>query len=59
MQDELPIKTAAEAREPTAEIISYAQFLSATARRDLLRVASGEVPPHGYPWAYLFEPPPT
>lgn len=44
---------------PTAEIITYAQFLSARARRDLARVASGETPPHGYPWAYPFQPPAT
>lgn len=45
------------AQAPTAEIITYAQFLSAKARRDLLRVTSGETPTRGYPWAYLFEPP--
>ena len=41
---------------PTGEIVTYAQFLSAKARRDLLKVTSGETPPRGYPWAYLFEP---
>lgn len=54
MQDELPAKAA---DQPTAQIITYAQFLSAKARRDLARVASGETPPHGYPWAQLFQPP--
>ncbi|MBR7619540.1 hypothetical protein JKL49_09090 [Phenylobacterium sp. 20VBR1] len=59
MQTEVPDTNPAEADLPTAEMITYAQFLSAKARRDLLRVASGEAPPHGYPWAYLFQPPET
>ena len=57
MQTEAPDTAPAEAHEPTAEIITYAQFLSAKARRDLERIASGQTPPHGYPWAYLFQPP--
>ncbi|HQT53294.1 MAG: hypothetical protein Q8N10_01195 [Phenylobacterium sp.] len=57
MQTEAPDTNPAEALEPTAEIITYAQFLSAKARRDLDRIAAGEPAPHGYPWAYLFEPP--
>ena len=59
MLTEVPDTTPAEALEPSAEIITYAQFLSAKARRDLERVASGETQPRGYPWAYTFEPPAT
>ncbi|MDO8323113.1 MAG: hypothetical protein Q7T23_09215 [Phenylobacterium sp.] len=57
MLTEVPDTTPAEALEPSAEIITYAQFLSAKARRDLDRIAAGETAPHGYPWAHLFEPP--
>lgn len=59
MQTKVPDTIPAEAGLPTADIITYAQFLSAKARRDLERVASGETQPRGYPWAYTFEPPPT
>ncbi|WP_340646251.1 hypothetical protein [Phenylobacterium sp.] len=59
MQTEVPDTTDAEVQEPTAELITYAQFLSAKARRDLARVEAGAAPPHGYPWAYLFQPPAT
>ncbi len=59
MQTEVPDTTPDEAGLTTAQVITYAQFLSAKARRDLLRVPSGETPPHGYPWAYLFQPPAT
>ena len=59
MQYEVPDPIPAEAGLPSADIITYAQFLSAKTRRDLERVASGETPPHGYPWAYTFAPPTT
>ena len=57
MQDEVPNPTPAEAGQAAAQIIPYAQFLSAKARRDLDRITAGAPAPHGYPWAYLFEPP--
>ena len=57
MQDEVPNTTPADAGQATAQVVTYAQFLSAKARRDLDRIAAGETAPHGYPWAYLFEPP--
>jgi len=57
MQDEVPDTKPADAGQATAQIITYAQFLSAKARRDLDRIEAGETPPPGYPWAHLFEPP--
>lgn len=59
MQYEVPDTTPAQGERPTAQIITYAQFLSAKARRDLERIAAGQTPPQGYPWAYTFQPPAT
>lgn len=58
MQDELPDTPAPAADLPTAEIITYAQFLSARSRRALDQVRAGDPRVSDYPWAYTFEPRP-
>lgn len=58
MQHELPDTPAPAADLPTAEIITYAQFLSARSRRALDQARAGNTGVSDYPWAYTFEPRP-
>ena len=49
---------AATEPQSSAEIITYAQFLSARSRRALDQARAGEsFPASDYPWAYTFDPP--
>lgn len=58
MQQELPDTSVPAADLPTAEIITYAQFLSARSRRALDQAWAGDPRVSDYPWAYTFEPRP-
>ncbi|MES2343703.1 MAG: hypothetical protein V4597_18705 [Pseudomonadota bacterium] len=57
MQHELPDTPVPAADLPTAEIITYAQFLSARSRRALDQARAGDASVSDYPWAYTFDPP--